>query len=161
MGMDVCGKKPTTEQGEYFCNSVWWWRPLANYVCEVAPEIAGHCEYWQTNDGDGLNAEDSAALADKLQQEIDSGHTERFAAIYAAEQELTPNEPCHLCEGTGFLRPPAAGVCGAGDILTGIKCNACAGNGFVPPFPTHYRFSVENVRNFVAFLRGCGGFAIL
>jgi hypothetical protein len=29
-------------------------RALANYVCEVAPEIAGHCEYWQTNEGDRI-----------------------------------------------------------------------------------------------------------
>ena len=160
MGMDVSGRKPTTKQGEYFRNNVWWWHPLASYICEVAPEIADHCDYWQTNDGDGLNAEDSAALADKLQQEINSSRTEQFALIHAAWQELTPNDPCDLCKGTGILRPPAAGECGAGDILIGIKCNACDGNGFVPAFSTYYPFSVDNVRNFVAFLRGCGGFSI-
>jgi hypothetical protein len=160
MGMDVFGRKPTTKEGEYFRNSIWWWHPLASYICVVAPEIADHCENWQTNDGNGLNAEDSATLADQLQQEIDSGRTERFAVIHAAEQELTPNEPCHLCKGTGILRPSATGECGAGDILTGIKCNACDGNGSVPGFLTRYPFSVDNVRNFVAFLRGCGGFVI-
>jgi len=103
---------------------------------------------------------DSAALANKLQQEIDSGRTERFAVIHAAEQELTPNEPCRLSKGTGILRPPAAGERGAGDMLTGIKCNACDGNGFVPAFSTYYPFPTDNVRNFVAFLRGCGGFSI-
>jgi hypothetical protein len=81
MGMDVFGRKPTNKQGEYFRNSIWGWHPLASYVCVVAPEFADHCENWHTNDGDGLNAEDSAALADKLQQEIDSGRTERFAVI--------------------------------------------------------------------------------
>jgi hypothetical protein len=99
---------------------------------------------------------DSAALADKLQQEIDSGRTERFAVIHAAEQELTPNEECDLCNGTGILRPPAVGERGTGDMLTGIKCNACDGSGFAPGFLTHYPFSVDNVRNFVAFLRRCG-----
>jgi hypothetical protein len=160
MGMDVSGRKPTTEQGKYFRNSVWWWGPLANYIWQVAPEIAGHCEDWLTNEGDGLNAEDSAALANKLQQEIDAGRTERYAVIYAAEQELTPNEPCRVCKGTGILRGPAAGECGAGDMLTGIKCNNCDGNGFGPAFSTYYPFSTDNVRNFVAFLRGCGGFSI-
>jgi hypothetical protein len=139
MGMDVSGRKPTTEQGEYFRNSVWWWGPLANYIWQVAPEIAGHCEDWLTNEGDGLNAEDSAALANKLQQEIGAGRTERYAVI---------------------LRGPAAGECGAGDMLTGIECNNCDGNGFVPAFSTYYPFSTDNVRNFVAFLRGCGGFSI-
>ena len=104
MGMDVSGRKPTTKQGEYFRNNVWWWwHPLASYICEVAPNIADHCDYWQTNDGDGLNAEDSAALADKLQQEIDSSRTERFALIHAAWQELTPNDPCELAQGDRHL----------------------------------------------------------
>jgi hypothetical protein len=58
------------------------------------------------------------------------------------------------------VRAPAAGECGAGDKLTGIKCNKCDGNGFVPAFSTYYPFSTDNVRNFVAFLRGCGGFSI-
>jgi hypothetical protein len=195
MGMDVIGRKPTTKQGEYFRNSIWWWHPLASYICVVAPAIADHCEHWQTNDGDGLNAEDSAALADKLQEEIDSGRTERFAVIHAAEQEKAPNEVCELCGGTGIvrrpaigecgtgdmltgiqckacgcnepcdfckrngtLRPPAAGECGAGDMLAGIRCIMCDGNGFVPGID--YPFAVDNVRDFVAFLRGCGGFEI-
>jgi hypothetical protein len=160
MGMDVIGRRPTTKQGEYFRNSVWWWHPLASYICVVAPEIADHCEHWHSNDGDGLNAEDSAALADRLQEEIDSGRTERFAVIHGAEQEMAPNEGCELCKGTGIMRTPAVGECGTGSILAGIKCNGCHGNGFVPGFLTHYPFSVKNVRNFIAFLRGSGGFVI-
>jgi hypothetical protein len=38
MGMDVCGKKPTSEEGEYFCNNVHAWRSLAEYIYEVAPD---------------------------------------------------------------------------------------------------------------------------
>jgi hypothetical protein len=38
MGMDVRGEQPITEEGKYLCNNVWWWRPLAPYVCEIAPE---------------------------------------------------------------------------------------------------------------------------
>jgi hypothetical protein len=29
MGMDVYGKEPKSDKGEYFRNNVWWWRPLA------------------------------------------------------------------------------------------------------------------------------------
>jgi hypothetical protein len=41
-----------------------------------------------------------------------------------------------------------------------VPCNACNGTGRVPDFDTHYPFSVETVREFVAFLRACGGFEI-
>jgi hypothetical protein len=32
MGMDVYGKKPTTEEGKYFHNSASSWHPLASYL---------------------------------------------------------------------------------------------------------------------------------
>jgi hypothetical protein len=53
MGMDVCGKKPGAPEGAYFRATVWWWWPLADYVCEVAPEITHKCQHWHSNDGDG------------------------------------------------------------------------------------------------------------
>lgn len=158
MGMDVYGKSPTTEEGKYFCNNVWWWRPLADYVIEVAPEIAARCKHWQSNDGDGLDAEGAAALADKLHGEIESGRALAYEKRFTSKQEMTPDVPCDLCGGTGTRKPiPERG---AGDFKTGIRCNACHGNGHVRPWSTEYPFSVDNVREFVTFLRGCGGFEI-
>jgi hypothetical protein len=71
--MDVFGRNPTTKEGEYFQNTVWWWRPLADYVCQIAPEITNAYRSWQSKDGDGLVAQASIALANKPQGEIDSG----------------------------------------------------------------------------------------
>ena len=59
MGMDVIGVQPKTETGEYFRNNVWYWRPLATFIQDVYPHIAEKCTYWGSNDGDGLDAEDS------------------------------------------------------------------------------------------------------
>lgn len=159
MGMDVYGKKPTTEEGQYFRNSVWGWRPLADYVCAVSPTITKRCKYWQSNDGDGLNAVASLALADILQKELDSGRTASFARARQSAIEMMADEPCDLCEGTGTRKPiPQRG---AGDPRNGgFKCNACDGRGFVRPDLTHYPFEVENVQKFTTFLRGCGGFEI-
>jgi hypothetical protein len=61
MGIDVFGRNPVTKEGQYFHNTVWWWRPLADYVCQIAPEITGACKYWQSKDGDGLVAQASIA----------------------------------------------------------------------------------------------------
>lgn len=73
MGMDVYGNEPTDQKGEYFRNNVWWWHGLASYIEDTHPEIAAHCESWHTNDGAGLNAEQSKSLAEKLRQDIISG----------------------------------------------------------------------------------------
>jgi hypothetical protein len=51
MGMDVYGTAPTSKTGEYFRNNVWWWSPLANYICGVAPAIANRCPRWHHNEG--------------------------------------------------------------------------------------------------------------
>jgi DNA repair protein RadD len=159
MGMDCQGRAPSTPEGEYFQRSVWSWRPLAEYVCQIAPEITAACKCWQTNDGDGLNAEASLRLADALEAEIKSGRTEHFAIIREAYLEQLPNVPCNICAGTGIRKPiPEKG---AGNPRNGgFKCNCCEGSGYVRPWDCSCPFNVESVQEFVAFLRGCGGFQI-
>jgi hypothetical protein len=63
---------------------------------------------------------------------------------------MMPNEPCHLCEGTSVLEHGERS----------IKCHGCGGSGVVRPAIANYPFCVENVQNFVLFLRACGGFEI-
>ena len=159
MGMDIFGKDPDSEEGKYFRNNVWWWRPLADYVCSVAPDTTAKCEHWHSNDGDGLDDVDSRALAELLEGEIASGRTEAFALFYKSELEQLPKEPCRICAGTG-TRPPVPAT-GAGDPeKDGIKCNACEGSGFVEPWAASYPFDVDNVKQFAVFLKHCGGFEI-
>jgi hypothetical protein len=130
--MDVIGRAPTSKRGKYFGNNNIWWHPLASYCKEVAPGIASGCRHWYSNDGDGLDAAASRALAEALKAEIESGRCadiERQAE--AARIDDGSGMPCLVCDGCGFHRP-----------------------SFTTPF------SVENVRDFAAFLRDCGGFAI-
>lgn len=150
MGMDIYGKSAKSKTGEYFRNNCWWWRPLANYCCEIAPEITARCRYWQSNDADGLNAADSIALADALQAEIDSGRALIYEKRYNGDLEMTPGIECDLCQGTGVRK----------DMKIENGCNKCSGVGYVRPYKTYYPFSVENVEGFIAFLRDCGGFEI-
>jgi len=153
MGMDVGGKAPRSTTGEYFRNNVWWWRPLADYCLQVAPEICepdGEEVYWHTNDGDGLDDAHAVALSARLQDEIDSGRTAAFADSRMAELNAMPDETCDLCHGTGRRDDT---------IMQGV-CNVCEGAGYVRPFATWYAFNVENVQEWVNFLRDCGGFEI-
>ena len=45
MTMDVMGKHPTTEAGEYFRRSVWCWHPLAEFCCSDVS--SHHGELWE------------------------------------------------------------------------------------------------------------------
>lgn len=146
MGMDVYGQNPTSSTGEYFRNNVWHWRPLAVYIGVVAPGIAQHCKSWHYNDGGGLDATQSRALAEVLQGEIDSQRTLKYEKTYRHELETLPDVPCHCCKGTG--------------VFHGKTCHVCEGNCTTRPWETYYPFSVSNVQEFVHFLRDCGGFKI-
>jgi hypothetical protein len=133
MGMDLHGNNPITEEGEYFRNNIWSWGPLADYIEQVAPDLARKCRSWSVNEGDGLDAADALELAARLQAEIDSGRCERYARTYARTYEDRAN---------GTL----SGVC---DVIDEFFEGT-----------TYRPFNVQNVRNFVTFLRGCGGFQI-
>jgi hypothetical protein len=73
MSFDIYGRAPTSEEGKYFCRNHMGWVPITEYILTVAPDIAAKCKYWDTNDGDGLDAEHAVALADRLDAEIQSG----------------------------------------------------------------------------------------
>ena len=51
MGMDIYGNNT----GTYFRRNVWGWRPLAELVCKLEPELTSACAHWYDNNGDGLN----------------------------------------------------------------------------------------------------------
>ncbi len=131
MGMDIHGRNPTGERGAYFRNSIWTWHPLADYCNMIAPDICAPCKWWHANEGDGLDAAGAVALADALQTEIDAGRT----AAYEACQPYDKPQPDVECW-AALLR--AFGAVG-------------------PPSPRPF---VQNVADFVAFLRQSGGFVI-
>jgi hypothetical protein len=156
MGMDVHGKNPTSEVGEYFRNNVWWWHPLWIYVEELAPHltegVSGH-----TNDGDGLAAKAAAELAGILTAEIDAGRTAEYEKARTAALEAMPDEVCWLCKGAGTRTDGTAVKLGIAD---GRPCNNCEGKGTERPWATNYPFEVENVVEFRDFVAASGGFEI-
>ncbi len=85
MGMDIFGSNPTSEEGRYFRRNVWTWRPLAELVTELCPEETAACEFWQSNDGDGLDDAESKKLAERLCALLASGAVKTYCANRAAE----------------------------------------------------------------------------
>lgn len=176
MGMDVYGKLPTSDVGKYFRRNAWGWRPLATLCCTLCPKETAACTYWQSNDGDGLDATGARALADALQDQINQGAVTAYVQIRDAEIEALPNETCRHCGGTG-VRRDEIGV-GMGQTKQMIPtdaqwrggrhprageigwCNGCDGRGFDRPSMAWYHVDESDVRDFIAFLRDSGGFEI-
>jgi hypothetical protein len=171
MGMDVYGKKPTTDAGQYFRRSVWGWRPLWQYVENVHPEIAGLVKDGHSNSGHGLNGEKSAELASHLRTDITNGVVAEY--VTARNQILAelPRDVCKFCNGSG-IRTDAVGVENkmpehqleeAVAIILGRThgwCNACRGEGMTDNFTTNYFLDETDIAEFAEFLEGCGGFRI-
>lgn len=124
MGMDVYGQAPRSEAGKYFRRGMWSWPPLATWITTRWPELTSACQYWFSNDGDGLNDEQSVALADAIDAHLASGEFERVHALVS-----------EAMEGYGGEYAP------------------WKGSGRFP-------LRAEDMREFSAFLRDCGGFEI-
>jgi len=173
MGMDVYGKKPTSERGEYFRNNVWWWRPLWDYCCEVGQEVITEeiAEHGSVNGGAGLDEPSARVLAQILSASIDSGHAEQWEKNQREWRASLPREACSFCDCTGIRADEVGVKHGMPErellpeiqILTGRThgwCNACEGVGTTESWLSQYPFSVENVAEFTAFLMDSGGFEI-
>ena len=176
MGVDAYGKAPVTETGKYFRRNWWGWRPLAILACTLCPKETAACRYWQSNDGDGLDAAGALALADALQDRLNQGAVRAYVEIRNAELKRIPDEDCDLCSGSGIRRDAIAVEMGQPDRListdatydggkhprAGEKgwCNVCDGVGHRRPSETHYDVDESDVRDFIAFVRDSGGFEI-
>lgn len=158
MGMDVAGVQPDNETGEYFRANVWYWHPLWDYVERFHADLARRVEYAHTNDGDGLDGDDSRALADRLDADLANGAVARYQAEYEATLAALADEVCDLCHGTGTREWPEGTTQAWIDKCNG--CNGCHGAGTRRPSDTYYHFDEGLVREFAAFLRHCGGFEI-
>ena len=66
MGMDVYGRNPSNKTGEYFRANIFNWPKYVAVVNKVWPEL--NTQSWMTNDGDGLDAKDTVALATRLER---------------------------------------------------------------------------------------------
>jgi hypothetical protein len=148
--MDVEGVEPRSEAGKHFRANCWSWRPIWEYACAVGgvdDEKRNACHF---NDGAGLNGSGARALGEKLAALDESGELGRHIDAERRRREEMPDEKCNLCAGTGTRT----------DMVVRDGCNKCAGKGSVRPDDTHYSFSLEHMREFVAFLKDCGGFRV-
>ena len=75
MGFDLYSTgNHKSEKGEYFRNNVWWWRRLADFVCDKTGVVAEEDKAsWQCNDGHEVSEEEAMQIAKQLKALIKDG----------------------------------------------------------------------------------------
>jgi hypothetical protein len=133
MGMDVYGKSPKSEEGEYFRANIWSWRPIHELIEKTKVLPPKMVEDMAFNDGAGPDEEQALLLAAAVENMIDGMDDD--------------NEFMLSSEVDG---PVAA-------LLSNLKEQ---GIEVVSPRGPVYTAQVAHVREFVTFCRASGGFEV-
>ena len=151
--------------GVYFRNNVWWWRPLANLIIENCDWLTQEQkERLHDNSGFEFSQDEALTIADTLQKKVDDGTAQ-------AREEENKKERKVAEEWNAGLQKQQ-------DAL-GEEAKKETGNKNIVPrdYPAHiykrwddlqkqqdwkssYPFKEANVKEFICFLRECGGFQV-
>ena len=151
--------------GVYFRNNCWWWRPLANFIIENCDWLTQEQkERLHDNSGFEFSQHEAGTIADTLQKNVDDGTAK-------AREELNERERKIAAEWNKGLQKQQ-------DAL-GEEARKETGNKNIVPrdYPKHlykkwdelsnqqdwkesYPFKEANVKEFICFLRECGGFQV-
>lgn len=133
MGMDVYGKAPASETGEYFRASIWSWRPIHELIEKTNVLPPKMVEDMSFNDGAGPDAEQAKLLA------------------YALELMIHGMDDEHEFMLTSEIDGPVA------EMIRQLSDN---GIEVISPRGTVYSADVAHVREFIEFCRDSGGFEV-
>ena len=151
--------------GVYFRNNCWWWRPLANFIIENCDWLTQEQkERLHDNSGFEFSDHEAVTIADTLQKKVDDGTARKQEEVN--KQERKGAEDWN------------AGLQKQQDAL-GEEAKKETGNKNIVPrdYPKHiykkwddlqkqhdwkasYPFEERNVKEFIKFLRECGGFMV-
>ena len=151
--------------GEYFRNNNWWWRRLADFVCEHTGCVEEKDKKsWQHNDGHEVSEEQAMQIASQLKALIKNGKVSQV--IKATEIEMQEAEHnnkfvdrCHKMladkveKETGKTNlAPAEYPKDDHDTWDWIQSKYSYGSS--------YPFTMENVEEFIKFCEDSRGFKI-
>ena len=140
MGYDIYGKKPTAPEGEYYRSNIWYWPPMVAMCRRLAPRESKGCRGWEVNEGHGLKAADALRLANRLEELLVDGSIAAYI------------------EDTG--EPPVTELQANALKLIKMLTKGMGGGEVDAPGLAAPAVTEEDVREFIAFLRTCGGFRI-
>ena len=160
MGVDISGRKPKAEEGDYFHSNWWGWRPI-NVICQMAAyesKLKIDFSYWGSNDGKGLRTQKQCdKLADAMELFISDGLNE------------------HLTDDDSRIYIVLGGWCEAGtgkfipsEVEHKLNQQFEYGSLLYSSIVTEdgqrvessHSTSLGRIKEFITFLRNCGGFQI-
>lgn len=154
---DICSEWEKENPGDYFRSNWWGWRPIV-MLCEYADneyELNIDFSNWGSNDGAGLdNQEDCNKLADALDEiiNVSTEMEEPTDVIYLNLGSWTSINNTFL---DTKIQNKLNEEYKIGEVLYG---SVILDDGSVV-HPAHSA-PLWHVKNFIAFLRECGGFEI-
>ena len=164
MGFDLYGNNKGNSTGEYFRNNVWWWRRLADYVCEHTKVVdEKDFEKWQYNDGHQVSKEEAEQIANQLEHLISTGHAQKYAEQVQKEIEVATATNEQVEKMFEDIHRAVA-------VATGKEL---VPNEYPKEFKEQwdktyelrdsrasYPFNINNVKEFIQFCRNSNGFRI-
>jgi hypothetical protein len=158
MGVDISGRNPKTEEGDYFASNWWGWRPIVG-LCEMAiynSKLKLNTDYWGSNDGKGLRTQKQCdKLADALEELLGT-------EINAKEDD----DRVFLCLGS-WVEAGTGKFIGAEAEMSLNKEIAYGSVQYTPVVSesgmlveSAHSTSIFRIKQFITFLRNCGGFQI-
>jgi hypothetical protein len=136
MGMDVVGKKPHDEKGEYFRASIWEWRPIHELIrglcADLFDEEALLCLAF--NDGSGpADQETCSEMAKRFSTWLKGFDGDKY---FVEDSSLRVTRDGRLISGSEMLRDP--------ELVT----------------ESAYSVDREMLAGWIQFLDRCGGFEV-
>jgi hypothetical protein len=135
MGMDVFGKNPSDESGEYFRASIWNWAPLYDQVVALCRDLLDEEVLYRMAFNEGAGPDDQATCTQMAK---------RFENALAIHQDgfTIPDKTIRVTVEGRFVRPEE------------IAQN--------PGIRTYSPYSIcrEHVQEWIGFLTHCGGFEV-
>lgn len=135
MGMDVFGRAPTDERGEYFRASIWSWGPIHALLGELCSDLFNQETYiaMAFNDGNGV---DDPGVCETIAR--------RFEKWFAG------------FVGSAYVRESNVRVDGCGRFLSEEQLASMSPDAHRSAF----RIEREHLEKWIAFVKHSGGFEV-
>jgi hypothetical protein len=162
MGVDISGRKPKTNEGDYFHSNWWGWRPILaiSEAAMISSKLDYDTSYWGSNDGKGLRTQKQCdKLADAIELLI--SENSQYNENLADDDDRIYIVMGSWCEaGTGkFIGSEREHV-----LNQEYEYGSLLFRPVVTPDGTlvesSHSTSLGRIKSFVTFLRNCGGFEI-
>ncbi len=162
MGVDISGRKPKTEVGDYFCSNWWGWRPIV-VLCEIASQkykLKIDFDCWGSNDGKGLRTQKQCdKLADALELMLsESPNYNEYMIDDDDRIQIVMGAWCEAGTGKFIGSEKETELNEQYDYGTILFSSVVTKSGMM--VESAHSCSLGHIKNWITFLRGCGGFKI-